>query len=498
MGAVPRAAVTLETLTHTIYNIYNDRYVLESVMRPLVEQLTAALGPEGVLQGTAALEARDAAQTRGLRVQLGTPLAVLRPRSTEDVARILALAHAAGQPVVPWGGCTGLVDGSAADGALALSLERMNAVEQIDETNRVMHVQAGCILQNACEAADARGLLLPLDLGARGSATIGGVIATNAGGNRVLRWGMTRDMVLGLEAVLADGTVISSLNTLIKNNAGYDLKQLFIGSEGTLGVVTRAVLRLRPRPLSENVALLAVDAFAHLPRLLARLERELAGSLSSFEVMWESFYRLVTTAPALGRAVLAHGYPFYVLVETRGVSVQADAERFENVLAGALEAGEVADAVIAKSDLERRAMWNLRDDVPQVTRDGPVAAFDVSLKIEDMPGYLQEVHQSLTARWGAACRFVVWGHLGDGNLHVMVGLQEDSAQMHEAIEALVYAPLGRRAGASISGEHGIGLQKRHYLSLSRSPEEITLMRTLKQALDPRNILNPGKVLAETI
>jgi FAD/FMN-containing dehydrogenase len=309
---------------------------------------------------------------------------------------------------------------------------------------------------------------------------------------------MTRDMVLGLEAVLADGTVISSLNTLIKNNAGYDLKQLFIGAEGTLGVVTRAVLRLRPRPLSENVALLAVDAFAHLPRLLARLERELAGSLSSFEVMWESFYRLVTTAPALGRAVLAHGHPFYVLVETRGVSVQADAERFENVLAEALEAGAVADAVIAKSDLERRAMWNLRDDVPQVTRDGPVAAFDVSLKIEDMPGYLHEVHQSLKARWGAACRFVVWGHLGDGNLHVMVGLPEESAQMHEAIEALVYEPLGRRAGASISGEHGIGLQKRRYLSLSRSPEEIALMRTLKQALDPRNILNPGKILTETI
>lgn len=466
-------------------------------MTQLLEQLAAALGPDAVLHGPAALEARDAAQTRGLWVRLGTPRAVLRPRSTAQVASILRLAHAAGQAVVPWGGCTGLVDGSAADGALALSLERMNAVEEIDETNRVMRVQAGCILQNACGAADARGLLLPLDLGARGSATIGGVIATNAGGNRVLRWGMTRDMVLGLEAVLADGRIVTTLNTLIKNNAGYDLKHLFIGSEGTLGVVTRAVLRLRAKPTSENVALLAVDAFEHLPRLLGRLERDLGGSLSSFEVMWADFYHLVTTVPAPGRPILAHGHPFYVLVEMRGVNTEADAEHFENVLGGALEAGEVSDAVIAKSDQERLAMWSLRDDVAQVTRDGPVAAFDVSLKIDDMPGYLDEVRQSLVTRWGSQCRFVVWGHLGDGNLHVMVGLPDDSAQTHQLIEAQIYGPLGKRAGASISGEHGIGLQKRDYLCLSRTPEELALMRTLKQALDPRNILNPGKVLPET-
>ena len=466
-------------------------------MTQLIDQLAAALGPDAVLSGAAALEARDAAQTHGLAVDLGTPLAVLRPRTTADVVRILRLAHAAGQAVVPWGGCTGLVDGASADGALALSLERMNAIEQIDETNRVMRVQAGCILQKACEGAEARGLLLPLDLGARGSATVGGVIATNAGGNRVLRWGMTRDMVLGLEAVLADGTVINTLNTLIKNNAGYDLKQLFIGSEGTLGVVTRAVLRVRPKPLSENVALLAVDAFEHLPRTLTRLERELGGSLSSFEVMWAEFYRLVTTAPALGRPVLPHGHPFYVLVETRGVNAAADAEHFENVLAGALEAGEVADAVIAKSDTERKAMWGLRDDVPQVTREGPMCAFDVSLKIDDMPGYLDEVHRALSARWGSECRFVVWGHLGDGNLHLMVGVKDASPQAHHEIEAQVYGALATRPGSSISGEHGIGLQKRAFLSCSRTPEEIALMRTLKMALDPRNILNPGKVLAGT-
>jgi FAD/FMN-containing dehydrogenase len=466
-------------------------------MSQLIEALAAALGAEAVLCGEAALQVRNAAEARGLGTALGAPLAVLRPRSTAEVSRVLALANAAAQAVVPWGGCTGLVDGAYAEGALALSLDRLCAIEQIDEANRVMRVQAGCILQSACEAAEAHDLLLPLDLGARGSATIGGTISTNAGGNRVLRWGMTRDMVLGLTAVLADGTVIDTPNTLIKNNAGYDLKQLFIGSEGTLGVVTRAVLRLRPKPLSESVALLAVEAFEHMPRLLRRLERGLGGSLSSFEVMWAEFYRLVTTAPAPGRPILPHGSAFYVLVEARGADVQADADHFEKVLAGALEAGEVCDAVIAKSDAERRAMWSLRDDVAQVTRDGPVSAFDVSLKIDDMPGYLEEVRGALVSRWGGACRLVAWGHLGDGNLHLMVSVGEDSPQRRHAIEEIIYGALRKRCGSSISGEHGIGLQKRAHLSCSRTPGEIALMRTLKTALDPRNILNPGKVLAAT-
>src|SRR5262249_43851995 len=193
------------------------------------------------------------------------------------------------------------VDGCRADGALALSLERMNRVEAIDPVAGSMTVQAGCVLQVACEAAEAEGLMLPLDLGARGSATIGGNISTNAGGNRVIRYGMMRELVLGLEAVLADGTVVSSMSHLIKNNTGYDLKQLFIGSEGTLGVVTRAVLRLQPLPVSQNVAFLGVRSFDQLPRLLRRLESGLGGALSAFEVMWDDYYKLVTTEPARGR-----------------------------------------------------------------------------------------------------------------------------------------------------------------------------------------------------
>src|SRR6185295_5298900 len=278
--------------------------------------------------------------------------------------------------IVPWGGRTGLVEGANAEGAIALSLERMNAVEEIDAAGSIMVVQAGCILQTACEAADAAGLFLPLDLGARGSATIGGNISTNAGGNRVLRYGMMRDMVLGLEAVLADGTVVTSMNRLIKNNTGYDLKQLFIGSEGTLGVVTRAVLRLRPKPTSQNMALLAVDTYAHLPRILRNLERGFGGTLSAFEVMWEDFYRLVTMPPAKGRPPVPHGHAYYVLIEALGGDEGEDAARFERVLAAELENGEIADAAVAKSKAECANLWGLRDDVLQVGQNAPVFTFD--------------------------------------------------------------------------------------------------------------------------
>lgn len=454
-------------------------------MDTLLADLEALLGREHVLS-----DADATAHAFSPWARLGTPRAIIRPASTDAVAQALRLAHAAGAAVVPWGGRTGLVEGAFADGAIALSLERMTAIEEIDPIGATMTVQAGCILEQACLAATAQGLFLPLDLGARGSATIGGVISTNAGGNRVLRYGMARESVLGLEAVLADGTVISSLNHLIKNNAGYDLKQLFIGSEGTLGVVTRAVFRLRPRPVSQEMAWLAVDRFEALSPLLRSLEASLAGSLSAFEVMWPAFYDLVTTPPATGRPVLPSGHAHYVLVEALGPDLAHDAARFTQVLEAALESGLIADAAIAKSQSERDRMWALRDDVAQTARNGPIITFDVSLPIAAMPSYLDEVRTALMERWPQAS-VTVFGHLGDGNLHLIIGLPEASAR--PAIEDIVYAPLRSRAG-SISAEHGIGLQKRAYLPYSRTPEELALMRTLKMALDPRNILNPGKVI----
>jgi FAD/FMN-containing dehydrogenase len=458
-------------------------------MDDLIGQLRAALAPGAVLIGADA-----AAKSHGALGQpLGAPIAVLSPASTQEVSAILRLCHAARQPVVPWGGKTGLVNGGVADGALALSLERMNGIEEIDVLGATMTVGAGCVLQAVCEAADAHGLFFPLDLGARGSATIGGNISTNAGGNRVVRYGMTRDMVLGLEAVLADGTVLSSLNRLIKNNAGYDVKQLFIGTEGTLGIVTRAVLRLRPRPASQNTAFAAVDAFDRLPRVLRHMERALGGTLSAFEVMWEDFYKLVTTPPAKGRPPIPHGHPYYLLVEALGGDQAEDEARFERALTSALEDGDLVDAVIAKSQAERDRMWALRDDVGQLARNFPFFIFDVSLSIADMEGYVAAIRRALAARWPGST-LVVFGHLGDGNLHVIAGVGEAGAEARHAVEAIVYGPL-RERGGSISAEHGIGLEKRPYLGWSRGAEEIALMRGLKQMLDPRNILNPGKILA---
>lgn len=456
-------------------------------MDELVAEYRARLGEAAVVTG----EAAKAAAT-GFAGSLGAPAAVVRPRTVEDVSFILAAASRARRPVTAWGGRTGLAGGAVADGAVALSLERLNAIEAIDETALTVRVQAGCVLQTACEAVEAQGLFLPLDLGARGSATIGGVISTNAGGNRVIRWGMTRALVLGLEAVLADGTVLSSMSPLVKNNTGYDLKQLFIGSEGTLGVVTRAVLRLRPKPASSNVALLAVDGFAALPTLLRRLDRSLDGRLSAFEVMWPEFYEAVTTPPAKGRAPLPYGSAHYVLVESMGAEPEADAEAFERVLAEALEAGEITDAAIAKSDAERRALWSLRDDVGQTSRWGPAFNYDVSLATGDMPGYVDAVRTAVAARFGPAARVIVFGHLGDGNLHLVITPGESGPDARKAAAEAVYRPLAGISG-SISAEHGVGLLKRDYLPISRSPEEIALMRTLKRALDPVGVLNPGKI-----
>lgn len=456
-------------------------------MDDVISRLKRALAPGAVLEGEEAI-----AKSRGGARPLGTPRAVLLPKSTDEVSAALRLCHEARLPVVAWGGKTGLVDGAVADAALALSLERMNRIEALDPIGATMTVEAGCVLQTACEAAEAKGLFFPLDLGARGSATIGGTIATNAGGNRVIRYGMMRDMVLGLEAVLADGTVLSSLNHLIKNNAGYDVKQLFIGTEGTLGIVTRAVLRLRPRPVSQNTAVAAIADFAGLPALLRHMERRLGGTLSAFEVMWADFYHLVTAPPAKGRPPVPHGQPYYVLVEALGGDQEEDSARFEQAMTAALEDGVIADAAIAKSQAERDQMWALRDDVIQLVRNFPIFVFDVSLGIADMESYVAELREVLSSRWPRAS-LVVFGHLGDGNLHVIAGVGDGSAEARHAVEAIVYGALRARHG-SISAEHGIGLEKRAYLGWSRAPEEIALMRRLKQALDPANILNPGKVL----
>ncbi len=461
----------------------------EQSLESLIGRLRAILGPEGVLTGDDVT-----GHTGGWAVREPcAATAVLRPQSTEEVSHVLRLCWEADQPVCVQGGMTGLVHGGVARGdEIVLSLERMSAIEDIDPVGRTMTVQAGAPLQAIQKAADGEGLLFPLDLGARGSCQIGGNVATNAGGNRVIRFGMTRDLVLGVEAVLADGTVVPSLYAMLKNNSGYDLKQLFIGSEGTLGIVTRVILRLERRPRSNNVALVALASFEHVIDLLRAMEEGLGPNLSAFEVMWSDFYELVTSPPAQSAPPVPHGSPFYTLVESLGSDETADREAFEQTFADAFESGVIEDAVFGSSSSERDKLWELRDDIEQMGRLGPNFTYDVSLRISDMKSYVDEVEARLADRFEDP-KCIVFGHLGDGNLHLVVAVGDGSPDTRRAVEEIVYSAL-RPLGGSVSAEHGIGFEKRPYLSWSRSASEIDLMHTLKQALDPKGILNPGRVL----
>ncbi|HWM67481.1 MAG TPA: FAD-binding oxidoreductase, partial [Steroidobacteraceae bacterium] len=328
----------------------------------LLADLRALVGDRGLVTGE-----RLSARVYDKHVGSVDARVLVRPADTEQVSAVLRLCHSRGQPVVPHGGLTGLVYGaSATESELILSLEALKRIESVDVPGRTMRVEAGVTLQRVQEEAERHNLMFPLDLGARGSATIGGNISTNAGGMRVVRYGMMRSLVLGLEVVLADGTVLCSLNRMLKNNAGYDLKQLFIGSEGTLGIVTRADLRLASRPVSACSAFVACRDFAAMTELLAMLDARLGGQLSAFEALWPQFYELTTTAPALSSPVLPYGHGVYALIEALGADPEADQDRFERVLSDAMESGSIADAAIAKSEADRQAMWAPREDVFQM------------------------------------------------------------------------------------------------------------------------------------
>jgi len=398
--------------------------------------------------------------------------AIIRPANTLEISDVLKLCHAAGQGVVSHGGLTGLVGGAKAGKEdIVLSLERMNSMETVDTVNRTITVDAGVPLQKVQEAAEEAELLFPLDLGARGSCTIGGNISTNAGGNSVIRYGMIRDQLLGVEAVLADGTIISSLNRVIKNNTGYDLKQLFIGSEGTLGIVTRAVLRLRPLPRSCNTALVAIEDFAQLGQFLADMDSALGGTLSAFEVMWNDFYRLVVGDGSKHGQPLETSHGFYVLLESTGGHVESDKAGFESALEEAFERGLIVDAVIAQSKQQRENLWAIRDDIEGLNMKlNPSIVFDISLGIPQMDEYAAEVREQLTERWPDS-QMVVFGHLGDGNIHLALTIGSLDPVEVRAVETIVYEALGRRRGV-ISAEHGIG------------------------ALDPKGILNPGRIFEQ--
>jgi len=420
-------------------------------------------------------------------------LALTYPRSTPQVSAILKFCNERRIAVQPQGGMTGLAGGGVPLGpCVVLSLERMRTIKELDVAAGTITVEAGVVMEAVQKAADAADLFFPLDLGGRGSCQIGGNLSTNAGGNRVLRFGMARDLVLGVEAVLADGTVIDAMRKVIKNNTGYDLRQLFIGAEGTLGIITGVVLRLFPKPRSVNTGICALENYAGILELLRRARLGFGAQLTAFEVMWPDFYELGTVG--LGRKPpLALGHPVYVLLETMGQDPDADSQRYETVIGEALEAGVVKDAIIAKSGRESTDLWTVRDSPGEWTRTPhwPQLGFDVSVPTGEIESLMTEIEAELNRRW-PQLKTVYFGHVADGNLHASVRMNGHSVPELD-IEDAVYGIVSRRKG-SISAEHGIGSLKRKFLSYSRSPAELALMRAIKQAMDPNGILNPGKVL----
>jgi FAD/FMN-containing dehydrogenase len=462
-------------------------------MSAILDQLLAALGPDVVASGDG-IDARYRCDASAIDATF--PVALLRPRRTEEVALALRLCHASGQPVVPQGGLTGLAGGATPRrGDIVLSLERLSGIEEIDRAAATITLKAGTPLEVAQQAAAEAGFLLALDLGARGSCQIGGNLSTNAGGNRVVRYGMAREQVLGLEVVLADGTVVSSLNKMLKNNAGYDLKQLFIGAEGTLGIITRAVLRLRPLPRSRASALLALADYDGVIGLLRRAQGEL-GEISAFEAMWGGFYDLIAGHPATKRQPLPVGHPFYVLIEYSGSDPAGDAARFQGLLEAMLAEGLVLDAVIAQSEQDTRDFWVIREGAA-IDSFPLVFNFDVSLPIPQIEDFVRRCRAGLDAAWPEADK-LFYGHIGDSNLHISVmwkrkGNDAETRQLMHGVDSVVYETV-RSMGGSVSAEHGIGTLKRDWLGHSRGAAELALMRLIKQSLDPRGILNPGKVI----
>jgi FAD/FMN-containing dehydrogenase len=432
----------------------------------------------------------------------GKALAVVRPGSTAEVAAVVQLCAQAGVSIVPQGGNTGLVGGGVPDGSgqqVLLSLQRLNRVRGIDKDNLTITAEAGCVLQAVQAATAERGLLFPLSLAAEGSCTLGGNLATNAGGTQVLRWGNARDLCLGLEVVTAQGEVWNGLSGLRKDNTGYDLRDLFVGSEGTLGIITAATMKLAPQPAATMTALAACPDISACVALLRLARARLGAGLTGFEIMGRFALDLVakhfTTLPRP-----LPGAPWSVLLELSDIDGESAArQRLEALLGQALEDGTVGDAVVAESLAQSQGLWHLRESIPLAqSEEGLNIKHDISLPVSAIPDFVAHTDAALQARYPGV-RLVNFGHLGDGNLHYNVQAPEGADgrrfldEEEHAVNTIVFDAVAARAG-SFSAEHGIGLLKREELALRKSPVALQMMRAIKAALDPAGLMNPGRML----
>jgi FAD/FMN-containing dehydrogenase len=432
----------------------------------------------------------------------GKALCVVRPADTAQVAAVLRTCAAHGASVVPQGGNTGLVGGGVPDASgrqVLISLQRMNRVRGLDNANLTMTVEAGCVLQAVQQAADDAGLMFPLSLAAEGSCTIGGNLATNAGGTQVLRYGNARDLCLGLEVVTAEGDIWDGLSGLRKDNTGYDLRDLFIGSEGTLGIITAATLKLNPKPAAITTAWVAAATLEQCVALLSLARARLGAGLTGFEVMNRFSLELVAKHFAALPRPLPHA-AWSVLMEQSDAEGEAQARaRFEALLEAALQAGLIDDAVVAASLQQSHSLWHLRESIPLAqSQEGPNIKHDIALPVSAIAGFVAATDAALQAAF-PGIRLVDFGHLGDGNLHYNVqapdgvAAQEFMAAHEHAVNHLVYDAVGA-VGGSISAEHGVGALKRDELAQRKSPVALQMMRAIKHALDPHARLNPGRVL----
>ena len=432
----------------------------------------------------------------------GRAAAIVKPGDTGEVSRVVELLAREHVAIVPQGGNTSMCGGSVPDSSgrqVVVNLSRMNRVRAIDPANNTMTVEAGCVLANLQSVADEHDRLFPLSLGAEGSCEIGGNLSTNAGGTGVLRYGNTRELVLGLEVVLPDGRVWEGLRGLRKDNTGYDLKHLFVGAEGTLGIITAAVLKLFPKPRSQATALVAIESPAQALALLAKLRQSVGERVTGFELISRICLDLVFKHIPGSRDPLSAAHPWYVLVElsdsTEGGALGA---LLEEALGAAVEEGLLLDAVLAASDTQRKELWSLRENVSEAQKlDGVSIKHDVSVPVSKVPEFIERASAALLEKF-PGIRIVAFGHAGDGNIHYNCGKdQRDEASQFfgesPEVNHVVYDVVSA-LGGSISAEHGLGVLKVDEIKRYKSPLEMELMRSIKRTLDPAGIMNPGKVL----